>query len=400
MNRSWLLCFPAIAVAFALSPACTDEGEDDVGTGGASTTSTTSSSPSGTTTSSTGTAGGGGGEGGGGGGPSSGCLPASATAAYFTINESTLCAVATYTAAGLALDGYTGTATWGSHGGPLTGLGSDTTLTVSRWSVPSDGAELTASDTSIPVTVQAGAFWSGQVLDVSPTVAVAAWTGTPFTAFGGLVAVSGGAATQEDALGVYALGVTQGRLLYTGASAPGINTLGTNSLYGATVTASAITADGVVDTWGSASGPIAVDTLGNAFAVMTDFNVGEQEVRGFRADLVGPGGSETNGVAMATLDGFGNNLAAIVPDGANPGLVLFQPIDGTTFTNLDVVAIPYTIDQGAIVGGGAPSPALTLTEAGANLTLMTDDAGRLWVGALQTSSTTDSVFFVLDRAPR
>jgi hypothetical protein len=31
---------------------------------------------------------------------------------------------------------------------------------------------------------------------------------------------------------------------------------------------------------------------------------------------------------------------------------------------------------------------------------MTDDAGRIWVGALQTGSTTDSVFFVLDRAPR
>ena len=68
------------------------------------------------------------------------------------------------------------------------------------------------------------------------------------------------------------------------------------------------------------------------------------------------------GVPLATLPGFGNNAAAIVPDGTNSGVLLFQPIDGGTFTNLDVVAIPYTIDQGAIVAGSAPTPALTVTE--------------------------------------
>jgi hypothetical protein len=273
-------------------------------------------------------------------------------------------------------------------------------FTTSRWAIPADGTELTVSDASVPVTVQAGAFWSSQVIDVSPTVAVAAWTGTPFSSFGGLVAVSGGAAEQEDALGVFAMGVTQGRLLYTGASAPGTTTLGTNSLYGASVTSSAITADGIVDTWGSASGPVVVDGLGNVFALMTDFGAGTQEVRGYAAADVAPGEPTVAGVPLATLPGFGNNAAAIVPDGASPGIVLFQPIDGGTFANLDVVAIPYTIDQGAIVAGSAPTPALTLADAGTNLTLMTDDVGRIWVGALQTGSTTDSVFFVLDRTPR
>ncbi len=400
MKRSGLFYLSAVGLAVLLSPACTDEGEDDVGTGGSGTTGPTTS-PSSTTgpTSSTGSSMGGGGNGGSGGGPSVDCLPASATDAYFTINEATLCAVATYTATGLALDGYSNIPSWGSQGGPLTVSGTDTMLTLRRWDVPADGTELTVADTTVPVTIQAGSFWAPQAIEIAPGVAIAAWAAAFPATEGGFVRVEGTDVVQADATGVFALGATQGRLLYTGLSAVGTTTPGTNALYGATVSAAAISADGTIDAFGDASGPIAVDTLGNAFVFMTEF-AGTQELRGYAAADVAPGEPAAAGVPLVTLDGFGSNLAAIVPDGDSPGLVLFQPVDGMTFASLDVVAIPYTIAGGAIVAGAGRAPALTLTEDGTAVSLMTDDAGRVWVGTLQTGSTTDSVFFVLDRAPR
>jgi hypothetical protein len=391
----------AFALSLLLSPACSDEGEDDEGTGGAGSTTSTTSPATTTTGSPASTTGGSttGGDGGGGGtgGGTGDCLAPSAYAAYFTIDEATLCAVATYTAEGLSLDGYGATPSWGSHGGPLTMTGSDTMLTLRRWSRPSDGVALSVEDSSTPVTVQAGAFWGGLAVDVSTTTTVAAWTGTPFMTQGGLVAVEGGDAVQASAIGAFGIASSQGRVLFTGLSAAGQAVQSDAGLYGALATPAEITDDGNITAWGLATGPVAVDEGGYAFAVMTDYLTGTQEVRGYDVDEIQVNDPPAAGVTLASLPGFGDAMAAIVPFGTSPGLVILQPNDAMSGAHLDVVGVPYNIENGAVVAAGQPAKVLTLAEADTNLTLMTDNSGRVWVGATDSESPTDAVFFVLDR---
>lgn len=402
MRQSGLFFSASVAgFALLLSPACSDEGEDDVGTGGSATTGTTTTGTptSSTTGGSTGSTMQGGGGAGGGEGGGNGCLPASATADYFTIDDPTLCAVGTYTAPGLPLDSYGTTPSWGFHGGPLTIVGTDTMLTIRRWTVPTDGTELTFADTTVPVTVDAGAFWGPQAIDFAPGVAVATWSAPFPSPGGGLIRIEDSAVVQADVTGVFGIGASQGRLLYSGLSEVGTSMAGTNALYGAAVTPSAITTDGMIDDWGTASGPIAVDEQGYVFAGMTDFGSGDQELRGFDVDDVQPKNPPVVGVTLATLPGYGDAMAAIVASGQNPGLLLFQGNDATTSAHLDVIGIPYAIENGVVVSAGQPTTVLTLADADKNLTLMTDDSGRIWVGATSETTPTDGVFFVLDRIP-
>ncbi len=391
----WLGAFCLLGLAIA--PACTDEGEDDVGTGGSTASVTTGSGGATTTTSSSGsTTTGGDGGGGGGGGPT--CLPRGATSAYFAIDDASLCAVEKWSAADLTLDPYGITPTWGSHGGPLTFEGSATQATFSRWTLGMAGA-LTASDESVNVTVPAGAFWGSQALDVGSSLTVASWTGMSFSTEGGFVVKTGANAHQEDAIGVFGLATTQGRLLFTGLSPAGVAAAGDAGLYAALVTTSALTDDGTVATWGLATGPVVTDTEGNVFAVNTDYVAANQEIRAFAAADIAPGSPATEGVTLATLPDFGDAMAVLGPSDDAPGLVLLQPNDGATFAHLDVVGVPFTIEAGAIAASGTPSTVLTLAAADTNLTLMTDDDGRLWVGAANAEGGSGAVFFVIDRVP-
>lgn len=396
MKSRTILMVSGGVVGLYLGAACTDEGEDDVGTGGASTevTISSASTASGSTTSSS-SAGGGGGGGGG-----ATCLAADATNAYFTVEVSSLCAVEKWTAADLTLDPYGASPTWGTHGGPLTYEGTATDVTLSRWAPGAQPGTLEATTSSAAVTVPAGAFWGAQALDVSSSLTVVAWSGMDFTTEGGFAVVKPTGVVQEDALGVFGLGISQGRLLFTGISAAASTTAGDVGLRSALVTSSALTDDGTIATWGLATGPVAVDKAGNAFAVNTDYLAATQELRGFLASDIGPGDAPTPGEVLATLPDFGDAMAALAPPTPqDPGLVLLQPNDGMTFAHLDVVGVPYTVYGGELTMGGPPMTVLALAQADTNLTLMTDDTGRLWVGASNAEGGSGAVFFVLDRVP-
>ena len=347
--------------------------------------------------------------GGAGGSGSTACLDPSMYSTYFTIAYSTFCAVALYTAP----EGLNSQApTWGSHGGPLVvqpaasgaAGGSGTGVTLERWTAPtgSSGA-MTVQTTAVASVVPAGAYLGFQALDL-PFFGWTAlsYTNTDFTGKIAMVA-SGAVATAYDAYGVYSVAAVPaassvGRLLFTGLGAVGSTTSGTNGLYQADACASpsqglgtgtGCSASALVAGWGQASGPVATDSAGDVFAVMSSYSgaaAGTQEARGFLASSVARGAAATTGVTLFTIGGYGSSLAALSPTATGPGVLVFQPNDSTTYSPLDVIEQKFTTGNSLAAMGGQPT-LLTVANAQA-LSFLVDGSERLWVAASGTSSTT------------
>src|SRR5262249_51932454 len=146
-----------------------------------------------------------------------------------------------------------------------------------------------------------------------------------------IVDATGNVAKRYDANGFYssmAVGLTAGggRLLWSGLSPLMTAPAGTNSggLYAADAcgtdamnpallpgTDPTCKAPVLVDTWsGGASGPLAADADGNAFAILSDFIANTQELRGFEHDAVAHGAPAAPGTTLFTLPGFTSELAA------------------------------------------------------------------------------------------
>lgn len=395
--------------------ACSDEGELEGATDGAtSATGSGGASSASTTTSGVGGAGGGGG---------GGCLPASVHEAYFSLAETSLCAVATYDAPvtlGYDADAgyYLRLAMWGNHGGPVTvDPGAAGAFDLVRWSAPAGASgTLTAAHTTVDAGIPEGVFLGPQALDL-PFFGWTAlgWTGAFPNTEGELLVAANGAKTASFAVnGFYAAAAVpgpagQGRLVYSGLSVLGDTALGANGLYAADSCGDAASgsllpggaadcgAPTLVAAWGDASGPVAVDHAGAVFAVLTSFD-GTQEARGFAANTIARGAPPTEGTELFTLPGFGSTLAALAPTTDGPGLLLFQPNAASDpFDALDVVAQRFTSDGDTLSAEGTPTPALVLTTPNTALDLFTDADGRLWVGV--TKAPGETLFVVLDRVP-
>ena len=337
------------------------------------------------------------------------CLDAGAFASLFSIEDASFCAVAVYEADEPI--GYQAPS-WGAHGGPLWFQpdAADGGVTIERWTAPAGatgklGRQTTHVDTQIPD----GAYVGAQAVDL-PFFGWTAisWTGAFPDTLGEFVMTKGSAVDRTFAVdGAYALAglgdATSGRLLYTALSPIGAPTTDTNGLYAADAcdmpkqdlgAGTGCQAPAAIAAWGDASGPVAVDHDGNAFVVLPSFGTGDQEARGFAAADVARGANPSEGVSLFTLPGFGSTLAAIAPAGAHPGLLVFQPFDMNA-TPLDVIAQPYTT-SGGVKAEGAPAKLLAVTATAAGLSLVRDDAERLWVIAPGETKTT---FVVIARRP-
>jgi hypothetical protein len=249
----------------------------------------------------------------------------------------------------------------------------------------------------------AGAFLAQQVADLPFFDWTAlAWSGSYPDTKGKLLMIGGGAVARSyDVNGAYAFAgvgdATSGRLLHTGLSPIGAATESQNGLYAADAcadpqqdlgTGQGCSAPISVAAWGDSSGPVAVDSAGNAFVVLASFASGNQEARGFSAAQIARGAAPTAGTSLFTIPGFGTTVAAIAPKGADPGRVIFQPFDSTGAPE-DVVAQSYTAAAAGVVAAGEPAKLLAVVSASPkSLTLMVDDAERLWVGASTETSTT------------
>jgi hypothetical protein len=331
----------------------------------------------------------------------------------FTIDDPAFCAVAVYTAS----EALSSQPSWGSHDGPLT-MVADTSgggVTLERWTAPAGAmGALTKTTTHVAAGVPTGAYLNAQANDL-PFFGWTAisWTGPGAVTTGPIAMIASGAvATTYTANGPYwVAGVTggsaQGRLLYTALSPIGAPTADVNGLYAADACSAPMPELGagtgcaapmLIDAWDQYSGPVVVNKNGDAFVVLTDATTGNQEARGYAAAQVVSGAPAAKGATLFTVDGFSGSLAALAPTASAPGLVVFQPVDSTTYDVLDVIEQTYTVSGGAVVpGSGMPTTMLTVPAMmTTGVSFMTDGTDRLWVGVPGASTTT---YVVLQRTP-
>jgi hypothetical protein len=227
------------------------------------------------------------------------------------------------------------------------------------------------------------------------------WTATDLTGQFEMIA-SGAITTTYDANGAYSAAAVPaasslGRLLYSGLSplSTTTTTTNTNGLYAADACSSpsqalgagtGCSASSLVAAWDDYSGPVAADSNGDVFAVMTSFTNGNQEARGFLASSVARGSTATAGVTLFTLDGYAGSLAALSPSATDPGLVVFQAIDSTSNDALDVIEQKFTTGS-SLAAMGTQTTLLTVP-SGQGLSFLVDGSQRLWVAVSGTSSTT------------
>ena len=343
------------------------------------------------------------------------CLPASATDPFFTVMDASKCVVAQYTVPVSSLSSLT----WGKHGGPLGFEGSSTSLV--RYKVPSaTSGALTVEKTAVTIpSLPSGIFWGSQAIDLPFFNWTAfGYTGTGAGFPGELVLTDGSALRRYHVNGFFAetaVGLTSGRIVYTGLSTIGTTATTTNE--GAVYAADSCGSGGVhallpegdpscaapvkIATWeGGSSGPITADGRDDVFAILSTFG-GKQELRGFEKSTIARGQGATAGVTMFSITGYTSELAA---DG---NTVFYQSNDATTSTALDVSALDYTVDATSkkIVPAAAGSRTLIkLAKSGTSVALVVDDRSRLWVGisnpATGDAGPTSSTFFVLrDKTP-
>jgi hypothetical protein len=332
------------------------------------------------------------GGGGAGGGPAR-CLDLGD--APFSVEGDDLCLVRVVDAPGLSLAAYGATPTWGRHDGLLTLATRGASLTRTRWSLDGDllvGAE----DPSVTIADLPGdAFWGGLTVDsdVAAEYSVAGWSGQDFFNDGELVGF-GAAAVQVsrgNATGVFGVVTVGQRVLYTGLSPVGGPAEGRPGLYAAELASAASGFEGstLVDEFGQATGPLALDADGRLFAIMTNFGDGTQEVRTYAAADVDSASPPVVGASFATLDGYGDALAALAPTASAPGLLVFQPNDAAG-PHQPVVLWRYAADGAP--EGATPSAWFTPDAPDTNVTLTSDDDGQLWVGIDGGATSTLYVF--------
>jgi hypothetical protein len=344
------------------------------------------------------------------------CLPSTDLETVLTLQDTSKCVVAQYSVPMVGLNGLT----WGRHGGPLgiDGYADATKPTLLRFQIPgtTTGAANIAKTVLAPTGLPTPTYWGSQAVDLP----FFGWTAIAYTGNGAgfpgeLVMVDGaGAFTRYDVNGLLsmnAVGLSGGRLLYTGLSPLATSASSTNvgAFYAAdscgTATVSprllpngdsSCKAPAQVATWqAGTSGPVTKDASENVFAGLQTFGT-SQEIRGFERSTIAHNAAPTAGNAVATIAGGGTELAA---DGKT---LFFQPMDFTSFAAQDVVAIDYTVDASAKkITGATPRSFLKLVKAGTSVSLIADAQGRLWVAVPKAGTgATESWFFVLrDKTP-
>jgi hypothetical protein len=296
---------------------------------------------------------------------------------------------------------------FGRHGGPLIAESTPQQVKLTRWA-PGAAGKLEPTESTTPLTgLPSDAFIAGyavdfdsaagQACDAVPVTAIAWTSGNDFFNVGELLTLGPSSVESATATGVFGIAAVNGRLFYTGLSAIEGPTNAELALYAAASDECAATLSnaGVAEpAFGLAAGPVTADLDGNLFAIMTDYVVGTQTIHGYRAQSVG-GALPLDSVELATFAGYGDAFAAVPPSASRPGLLVLQPNDASN-VHQDVVAVEYTTAGGSLQAG-TTSTLLTLNEPDTNLSLFSDDAGRLWVGATATGESPVTTFFVLGR---
>lgn len=307
---------------------------------------------------------------------------------------------------------------WGRHGGPMvtTGVyGAGATPAVVHWSVPAGAPTGPATRKEQPFTAASGlpgTFFYGPDgmvdLPFGPS-ALLSYTGAG-AAFPGEAllydATYGAVTSRANVNGIYSgVGVADGArqvIVYTGLSplAASASATNDNGLYAADVCGGALVAPAPCPAprklfgWAGSSGPVAVDTHGNAFVgASLSGGATSDEVYGLAKAQVLAAGA-TDGTSLAAVDSGGTaSLAAVAPAAGAAGWVLglgFSP-------DANLYAASY-VEQSGKVAKGASVIAAAITRANdvTGLSVFTDPEGDLWL-AVTTAS--DGFYLELRRKP-
>ena len=251
------------------------------------------------------------------GGATGACLDPSSFSSSFTIADSSFCAVAVYTAPESI--GYQAP-TWGSHGGPLVvQKAAGTGVTLERWTAPTGTTgTMTVQTTPVAAALPAGTFLGAQALDL-PFFGWTAisWTNPSPTITGQFEMIASGAiattytAERTVQRGRRGCGLVAGSALLHRSFAAGhaddqherLCTRRTPARRRCRLSGRGQVArhSALVAGWGDSTGPVATDSNGDVFAVMTVVHeLGNQEARGFLASSVARGSAATTGVTLFT----------------------------------------------------------------------------------------------------
>jgi len=333
------------------------------------------------------------------GGPTTECIDATTYADVLTIGDAGFCVVASYD-----VDAVKGSLTWGSHGGPMfvvSSANSPGSVDITRLTPPdmATTGKLTSGTNSVNLGLPAGAYLGSQVLDLPFfNWSLVSYTNPDLT--GKIILFEGNNLLLNYPINGFfsaatvGAGEPLGRIIYSGLSPIFKNATNTNGLYAADACGAAgnnprLVSDGdatcsdsfAIETFGMYSGPVAADSAGNVFAVMSLGS--EQEARGYAADSVKRGAGAATGTSMFKVPGFAGSLAAVAPDGTGTGVLVFQPQEFDMASGMsvgkDVVAQRFKIEGGAIANIGLAGPFMTPAAMGEVLNFTSDDQGRIWV---------------------
>jgi hypothetical protein len=327
------------------------------------------------------------------------CVDAALYADLFSISDGDLCAT-TVLAGAKPASVDPATLAWGRHGGPLfVASDGDAGATFFRFTGSPDGGFASAT-TMVAANLPAGVF-IGSALDLG----FFGWTALDYTgafpATQGEIVLADSAGTvvarypanAPSVMGSVADDARGGRLLYVGQSKLDDAQADTIGLYAADSCASpdggalepgagsSCAPPSLVAAWGDLGGALAVDGLGDVFAVMSSAAGTSQEARGFARSQIARGAPPASGTPLFTVPGYGTAMAALAPVGSAAGILAFQPVDGTSLQAQDVIEQRYQLVGGAPARMGMPTRLLKLAKGGTALGLSNDDAGHLWVAA-------------------
>jgi hypothetical protein len=351
------------------------------------------------------------GSGGSGGGSSTVCIDPTTYADVLTISDTGFCVVGSYETdaikEGAAL-------TWGRHGGPMFAVTVSTpagAIDLTRLTAPemATTGKLIKGTNTIPLGLPMGSFFGAQVIDLPFfNWTIISYTNADALNTGAIVVLDGIDSVLTYAINGFYSGAAigpdekSGRLFYSGLSPIFKNASNTNALYAAEPCGTAdnkprLVSDNdttcadsfAVEAFGKYSGPIAVDTTGNVFVVMSTDT--DQEARGYSADMVKRGAGTATGTSMFKVPGYGGSLAAVAPDAAGTGVLVFQPQEYDAASMMsqgkDVIAQRFTVEGGVITNKGLAGPMMTPTATGEVLNFTSDDQGRIWVAVKRGSGT-------------
>ena len=92
-------------------------------------------------------------------------------------------------------------------------------------------------------------------------------------------------------------------------------------------------------------------------------------------------------------------VITLAPTATAPGIIAYQPSDGTTFLPEDLLEQQYTVTAGKLAAMGVPTTLLKAATSSASLYVMVDDQDRLWVGTDKAAPATGATYVVLTRTP-